>query len=247
MRFLKQLVRSERGNRMICWLIHLYIRLVYATGRWQMIGIETASSLCAEHRPIIVGFWHGRLLMMPVSWQRMAPLHMLISHHADGRLIAGAVRYFGIDWIAGSSNLGGQEALRAMVRCLKAGDCVGITPDGPDGPAMRANPGIVAIARISGAPILPVTYATARRRILGSWDRMLLPLPFSRGVFIYGKLIDVPRKLDEAEMESWRARVEEQFNALTAEADRLMGHEQVAPGIYSRSALRAMRRADQHQ
>ena len=112
---------------------------------------------------------------------------------------------------------------------------------------MRASPGIVAVAWLAGAPILPVTYATARRRILGSWDRMLLPLPFSRGVFICGELIEVPKKLDKPTMEHWRAVVEERLNALTAEADRLMGHEKVAPGTHSRSALRAMRRADQHQ
>lgn len=247
MRFLKQLVRSETGSRIACWLIQLYLRLVYATGRWQAVGVESALALCAQKRPFIAGFWHGRLLMLPFAWRRMAPLHMLISHHADGRLIAGAVRYFGIEWIAGSSNLGGQEALRAMVHCLKAGNCVGITPDGPEGPAMRANAGIVAVAWLSGAPILPVTYATVRRRILGSWDRMLLPLPFSRGVFMCGELIEVPKKLDKVTMEAWRLRVEESLNALTAEADRLMGHEKVAPGTHSRTALRAMRRADQPQ
>lgn len=247
MRFDKVLVRSAWGSAFICWLLQLYLRLVFATGRWQMIGTEIAAKLCAEKRPFVAGFWHGRLLMLPFAWRRMAPLHMLISSHADGRLIAGAVRYFGIEWIQGSSNLGGQEALRAMVLCLKAGNCVGITPDGPDGPAMRASPGIVAVAWLSGAPILPVTYSTARRRLLGSWDRMLLPLPFSRGVFMCGDLIEVPKRLDKAAMEVWRLRVEEQLNALTEAADRLMGHEKVAPGTYSRTALREMRRAGQHQ
>lgn len=244
---LKQLARSANGSQLICWLIQLYLRFVYATGRWQMVGTDIALSLCAARRPFIVAFWHGRLLLLPPAWQRMAPMHMLISSHPDGRLIAGAVRYFGIESIAGSSTLGGQEALRAMVTCLNEGNCVGITPDGPGGPAMRASPGIIAIARLSGAPILPVTYSTARRRILRSWDRMLLPLPFSRGVFICGDLIEVPRHLNNAATETWRARIEEQLNALTAEADRLMGHEKVAPGTLSRAALRDMRRADQHQ
>lgn len=247
MRLDKQLVRSAAGSAVLCWLLQLYLRFVYATGRWQTIGFDKALSLCAQRRPFIAGFWHGRLLMLPPAWEGMAPMHMLISQHPDGRLIAGVVRYFGIEWIAGSSNLGGQEALRAMLQCLKAGNCVGITPDGPDGPAMRASPGIIAVARISGAPILPVTYATARRRILGSWDRMLLPFPFSRGVLICGDLIEVPRRIDQVEAETWRARVEEQLNALTAEADRLMGHEKVAPGTHSRSALREMQRAGQHQ
>ena len=99
MRLDKALVRSEWGSAIICWLIQLYLRLVFATGNWQVIGTEIAAKLCDEKRPFVAGFWHGRLLMLPFAWRRMAPLHMLISSHADGRLIAGAVRYFGIEWI----------------------------------------------------------------------------------------------------------------------------------------------------
>jgi lysophospholipid acyltransferase (LPLAT)-like uncharacterized protein len=243
----KQVARSSLGTRLLCWLVQFYLRLVYATGRWQMIGTEIAVARCAAKRPFIVAFWHGRLLLLPPAWRRMAPMHMLISSHPDGRLIAGAVRYFGIESIAGSSSLGGLEAVHTMVASLKAGNCVGITPDGPGGPAMRASPGIIAIAKLAGAPILPVAYSTARRRILSSWDRMLLPLPFSRGVFICGDLIEVPKRLDTAAKETWRARVEDELNALTAEADRMMGHERVAPGTLSRAAARALQRADQHQ
>ena len=247
MRLDKALVRSEWGSAVICWLLQLYLRLVFATGRWQMVGTEIVGQLCDAKRPFVVGFWHGRLLMLSFIWRQRDPLHMLISSHADGRLIAGAVRYFGIEWIQGSSNLGGQAALRAMVACLKSGHCVGITPDGPDGPAMRANAGIVAVAWLAGVPILPVTFSTARRRILGSWDRMLFPLPFSRGVFMCGDLIEVPKRLDKTAMEAWRLIVEERLNALTETADRMMGHEKVAPGTLSRTALREMRRAGQHQ
>jgi len=247
MRFLKRLVRSEKASRIICWFMQLYVRLVYATSRWSFIREESLSSLCAQKCPLILAFWHGRLLMMPLCWQREPPLHMLISRHADGRLIADTVSYFGIRWLAGSSNSGGQQAVRAMLQRLKDGDCAGITPDGPNGPAMCASAGIVAIARVSRAPIVPITYSTSRRRILGSWDRMLLPFPFGRGIFICGEPIEVPAKLDEAATETWRAHLEDQLNMITAEADRLMGHERVAPGTYTRAALRAMQRAGQHQ
>jgi lysophospholipid acyltransferase (LPLAT)-like uncharacterized protein len=170
-------------------------------------------------------------------------MHMLISGHVDGRIIAKAVRYFGVDSVAGSSNQGGSGALRAMVRHLRAGDCVGITPDGPNGPAMRASEGIVAIARLAEAPILPITYATRARRILGTWDRFHLPFPFTRGVFLWGEPLAVPASLDAAGTEAWRARVEERLAALTAEADRRVGRAAVGPGVLGRDELRALRRA----
>jgi lysophospholipid acyltransferase (LPLAT)-like uncharacterized protein len=241
--FWKPLLRADVARAMLCWLIQLYIRLVWATSRWDTLGGEIPHRIRAEGRPFVLAFWHGRLLMIPMAWRRLAPMHMLISGHRDGLIIAGAVRYFGVDAVAGSSNQGGSGALRAMVRYLRAGDCVGITPDGPNGPAMRASDGIVAIARLSGAPILPVTYATRRRRILGTWDRFHLPFPATRGIFLWGEPIAVPDRLDTAAAETWRARVEERLNALTAEADRRVGRDAVAPGTLGRDALRALRRA----
>jgi len=239
----KRLLRSETARRALCWLIHLYIRLVYATSRWTVEGADIPRRLRAEGKPFILAFWHGRMLMIPMAWQRLAPMHMLISGHRDGRIIADAVSYFAVDAIVGSSNQGGTGALRAMVRHVRAGDCVGITPDGPNGPAMRAAVGIVAAARLAQAPIIPITYATSRRRILASWDRFHLPLPWSRGIYLWGEPIRVPAELDEAGTETWRRRIEERMIAQTAEADRRVGCEATAPGTLERDALRAMRHA----
>jgi len=221
----KRLRRSEWVLAAVCWVIQIYIRLVYRTGRWSVVGAEIPARILAENRPFILAFWHGRLLMMPMAWQGMAPMHMLISAHRDGRIIANAVRYFGIDWVKGSSSDGGSAALRQMVRFIKAGDCVGITPDGPHGPYMRASDGAAAIARLARAPILPLTYATARRRILSSWDRFHLPFPPTRGIFIWGEPIEVPAHADKAALEAARLLVETRMNAITAEADRRMGNE----------------------
>ncbi len=239
----KRLLRSDSVRRVLCWIIHLYIRLVYACVRWTVEGADIPHRLRREGRPFILAFWHGRLLMIPMAWQRLAPMHMLISGHRDGRIIADAVRYFDVDSIAGSSNAGGSGALRAMVRHVRRGDCVGITPDGPNGPAMRATSGIVAAARLAGAPIVPVTYATRYRRILATWDRFHLPFPFGRGIYLWGEPIAVPETLDEAGLESWRRIVEERMIQQTAEADRRVGCEATAPGTLGREDLRALRRA----
>ncbi len=243
-----QMKRWRRANfslDLASWLIALYARLVWVTGRWTFEGREHVVRVQEEGRPILGAFWHGRILVMPFVRPRHTKFHMLISAHEDGRVIAGAVRYFGIEWIAGSSSEGGSAALRAILRRLKAGDGVGITPDGPDGPAMRAKPGIVVAARLAKAAVVPASYATRWRRILGSWDRFHLPLPFSRGIVIYGPPIEIDDAGDPAALEAARLRVEQGLNSITAEADRRMGHEAVAPGTLNRAALRDLKRARQ--
>lgn len=229
MRPWKRLIRSATAQRAGCWLIQLYIRLVYRTSRWTVQRDAAVERLLAQKRPFIGTFWHGRMLMIPMIWARRAPLHMLISSHRDGRLIAGAVAYFGIGWVVGSTSGGGGAAMRRMLKYIRANESVAITPDGPRGPAMRASTGIISTARLSGAPIVPITYATRRRRLMQTWDRFHLPLPLSEGIFIWGEPLTVPTDADEAALEAARALLEARLNALTAEADRRMGHAAPSP------------------
>jgi lysophospholipid acyltransferase (LPLAT)-like uncharacterized protein len=162
--------------------------------------------------------------MIPMAWQRLAPMHMLISAHPDGQIIADAVTYFGVGSIAGSTSRGGSVALRTMLKRLKDGECVGITPDGPRGPAMTASIGIVNVARLARVPILPVTYATSRRRMLETWDRFHLPWPFGRGVYLWGEPIEIDTELDEDGLERARRLVETRMVDMVREADRQVGH-----------------------
>jgi len=155
----------------------------------------------------------------------MAPMHMLISAHRDGRIIADAVSYFGIQTIAGSTRRGGSAALRTMLKKLKEGDCVAITPDGPRGPAMSVSIGIVNTARLAEVPVVPITYATSRRRILPSWDDFHVALPFGRGVFLWGEPIEIAPDLGEAELDQTRSLIEARMVEMVREADRRVGHE----------------------
>jgi lysophospholipid acyltransferase (LPLAT)-like uncharacterized protein len=227
----RRLLHNDRLRRAACWVIHCYIRLVYLTTTWSVEGSEWPRSLLAEKRPFILAFWHGRLLMIPMAWQRLAPMHMLISAHPDGRIIADAVTYFGVRSIAGSTSRRGSAALRTMLKRLKDGDCVGITPDGPRGPAMTASAGIVNAARLARVPIIPITYATSRRRILATWDNFHLAWPFGRGVYLWGEPIEVPAELDEHGLEHARRLVETRMVDMVREADRRVGHQMPPPLI----------------
>ena len=154
-------------------------------------------------------------------------------------MIAGVVARFGIGVVRGSSSRQPARALREAARLCRRGSLLCITPDGPRGPRMRAAPGAVMTAELAHAVILPVAYGTTRRRILKSWDRFLLPLPFGRGVFIAGEAIEAPGRLDEAGREALRLRLEAALNAVTAEADRLTGHDPIAPAPSRWSMVRA--------
>ena len=229
MKPLKRLLGSDAGQAVLAWLAALYVRLVFRTSRWRWLGFETADALIRAKRPFVVCFWHNRLLLMPCAQRPPMRYHMLISGHRDGRLIARTIGHFGSGVVAGSSSRGGATALKRCVNLLAAGDSVGITPDGPRGPRMRAVAGAVEIARLGGVPMLPVTYSVARRRVLKSWDRFLLPLPFNRGVFILGPALEAPARADAEQIEATRLELERRLNMISAEADRLTGHIPIEP------------------
>lgn len=234
--WLKTVVGGARGRAALTRLAASYIRLVFHTGRWDFADIHYLDQQIDAGRPVIAAFWHSRLLMMVYGWYLKRPLVMLISRHRDGQLIAETIARFGYRTVAGSSRKGGMQALRELLAELRSGINVGITPDGPRGPRMRVQSGVTALARMSGAAIVPVTCSARWRVLFRSWDRFMLPLPFGRGLFMAGEPLEVPRDADSAALEALRVELERRLNALTAEADRRMGHDPVEPAPLPRAA-----------
>jgi hypothetical protein len=229
MRLGKRLLRARPSRAAAAWLIAAYARFLAATVRWRVLRKDVPDRMLAEGRPVICAFWHGRLLLMPFARPNEVPVDVLISGHADGRLIAGAARRLGLGTVTGSSRRGGVAAFRGLLRALAAGRSVAITPDGPRGPRMRAGGAVIDLARLSGAAIVPVGVAVSRRWIAPSWDRFVVPLPFARGVRVWGEPITVPRAADRTMTETLRAELEARLNALSADADRLAGRAAIEP------------------
>jgi lysophospholipid acyltransferase (LPLAT)-like uncharacterized protein len=212
-----------------CWGAAGYLRLVHATGNWSVEGEEIPRRLIDEGRPFIVCFWHGRLLLVSEAWHYERRFHMVISQHPDGQLIANTIVRLGFDTISGSTTHGGTAVLRAMHDALQAGECVGITPDGPQGPRMRAGAGIVQAARMVQVPIVPLACAAAPRHQISNWDRLLVPLPFGRGVVKWGEPVEIARDANEAAVEDTRRTLEERMNAMTRTLDEQLGLPPVEP------------------
>lgn len=223
MSFLKKIRRSTIVRRFASFLITQYVRLVWLTSKWETLGQENPDPYWALHKPVILCFWHGRLLMMFKSWLGSHTLHMLISSHPDGQIIARTTQNFGYGWIAGSSNRGGRKAALNILKTLKGGKSVGITPDGPRGPRYQASIGIIQMARLGNAAIMPISYSSTRGTFMKSWDRFFLPFPFGRGVFIYGPMIEVlgSSKSDE----ELRQQLENSLKDLTRKADLHCGRQ----------------------
>lgn len=176
--------------------------------------------------PFILATWHSRLFLL--SYLRLGdrPLIALISGHRDGQLISKIARMFNIHTVVGSSTRGGSRAIRDLIRLSRAGHHLYITPDGPRGPAMVAQSGIVEIARLTGLPILPASASTSSGAERDSWDRILVPYPFGRTVVRWGEPIHVGRK---SNVEAVRAKVEAALTDLQQRADRACGRAQVTP------------------
>jgi lysophospholipid acyltransferase (LPLAT)-like uncharacterized protein len=214
------------GDRFVGFLApragYWYIRLLHATMRLEYRGREVLERARAEDGQYILAFWHSRFAMMPYCYpdQRIA---VVISRHRDARLLAGILERFGYRMAWGSSTRGGVAALREVVRSMKNGFDAAFTPDGPRGPRRRVQPGVIAGGRLAGKPIVPVAFSARPARRLGSWDRTLLPLPFARGLYLYGDPIRVPRDGDDAGLERLRAELEGELDRLTDQADLAVG------------------------
>jgi lysophospholipid acyltransferase (LPLAT)-like uncharacterized protein len=174
--------------------------------------------LWAAHAPIIYAVWHGRILLLPRLYGRRGS-HALASRSRDGELVARWISRFGLVPVRGSSTRGGGEALRQLARVLRQGGEVVVVPDGPSGPREVLKAGVIALARLSGAPIVPTAFGAAREWRLRSWDEFRIPKPFARCVVRFGEPIRIPAGADRAALEAARKDVEAALRSLTWQVD----------------------------
>jgi len=199
-----------------------YLRLVWKTSRF-IVEPADFYERAEPEQPLIIAMWHGQHFMVPFL-RRQHRVKVLISRHNDGEINAIAAERLGIATLRGSGDhtrrfqqKGGVAAFKSMLQTLADGWNMALTADVPK-VARVAGLGIVTLARESGRPIYPVSFATSRRIVLDNWDRSEVNLPFSRGAIIVGEPISVPPDADEQALERARLALETALNAATERA-----------------------------
>ena len=201
------------------------VRLLGATLRLRTEGSGALAPYWSGGGPLIYCVWHGRILMVPWLNARLRRSHaaravsVLASRSRDGGIAAGYASCFGLDVVRGSSSHGGAAAMRALVTTVEAGRDVALVPDGPRGPRRQLGPGVVMLAALSGAPVVPLGFAARPARRMATWDEFLVPAPFARAALVFGAPTTVPR---DADRDLAGKDIERSLDEATAAAERLV-------------------------
>lgn len=222
-RLKRWLLNNEVSQSVIAALLAGYIWLVYATSDVEHDFHDDAKEYMSGEKQGIYAFWHGRMMLIPFIQPPGRRLQMLISHHRDGLLISRIVSHFGTETIRGSTGKSGTSALKEILRAVKQGQNIGFTPDGPRGPAFEVSEGVIRTARMTGLPIIPLSFSTNNHKRFGSWDAFFFALPFSQLLYIAGKPIRVSRDDSEEVLEQKRYQLQIDLQAITSHVDARAG------------------------
>lgn len=203
-------------------LVSAALRLLSCTLRLQYVGMEDLVDRWGRGEPAIVAFWHNRLLVMPIAG-RGHPVCVMISGHRDGEMASRVIERWGFRAVRGSSTRGGAAGFLKLLNAFRAGFSPAVVPDGPRGPRYVAKPGVIQLARATGLPIFPVSCAVTRAVQARSWDRLIIPLPFSKVVVVGGEPLTVPREAKGEDLETYRRQLEDRLNDLNRAAEARTG------------------------
>lgn len=167
----------------------------------------------------ILTLWHGRIFYLFYYLRRRPDYHLLISPSTDGDLLARLARLMGYSVIRGSTFKQAVPAARALIKVLRREDRIIIIADGSRGPRCKAQPGSIQLGGITGSPVIPMTFGADCKMVLNTWDRFVLPLPFTRCTVNFGSPLQIPSRPDEATVEEKRAELESALNRLTEESE----------------------------
>lgn len=156
------------------------IRGLRLTMRLEFVGCDEYRGGRAGGRQVIFAFWHGRLLMMPYFYSGKG-ISILVSQSRDGELIANTVKSFRMDSVRGSTTRGFISGIKGLMKAARAGRDIAITPDGPKGPAQKAQMGAVQIARATGLPIVPLTFGASKKKLSRAGTLFCSPILFPEG------------------------------------------------------------------
>ena len=217
--------KHQLATRTFALCVHAFLELIYRTCRLSLSNLKAVEGRESQGRNIFA-FWHGRMLYPIYYYTRTiktGKAAILISQSRDGDYGEALVKRLRGKCVRGSSSRGGLKALHDLSNLLAEDYNLALTPDGPRGPAFHAQVGILKLAQYSQATIIPTSYNASRKMTLKSWDRFIIPVPFSRVHLAFGEAIAVPQESNKKEVEAFRQCLEDSLLRLDAECEKALG------------------------
>src|ERR1700751_6420425 len=199
-------LRQRTVLRIIIFLGHLLIRLIGPTLR-VAVSYEDGAQTTLDQRPLIASFWHACQIPATYIFRDMG-IRVMSSDSYDGEYMGRIIRKFGFLAVKGSSSRNAVRALLGLRRALDEGWTVAFTLDGPRGPRYKVKPGPVALGRSSGVPLAMFHIAVEKAWVLNTWDRLIIPHPFSRTLIRLGKMIQVPANATDEDLDRYQAELQ---------------------------------------
>ncbi len=231
---MKKILTLTPVKWLICFIVHKYCLFVFYTSKIHYQNIEYLKKITDQNDPIILAFWHGRLLFMPLLGKSTLRknVYSVVSRHGDGALIVPVLKMFGLKLIRGSTNRsnshekgakdrGGGSVLKESISVLKQGKIIAYTPDGPKGPKYEINEtSMLNIAGKTEAKIIPLTVSSSKAYFINSWDNFMVPLPFGTILFTVGEALTIEKNASQDILENSRKILQTRLNTITSEADK---------------------------
>jgi len=219
--------KSRNLDVAITFLAFLILKVLYMTLRKRFIHEDRINAYFRQDKPFILTFWHNRTMLGHLAYSQHKPagrnLCVTISQSRDGELACKVLKRLGLDFVRGSSSSHGLKALYDLVKKNKHGYDLAFAPDGPHGPIYKVKHGVLGAAKITGSDILPISSLAEKKIRLKSWDRMIVPLPFSKVYFIYGTPLQVPKDCTDQDLDIAANTLEKELNRLEEEITSITG------------------------
>ncbi len=201
------------------YVLFVILYLIGKTLRVQIINRDVEYKMKKQGQAAIGTFWHGRMLYFPYLYRFTKKFTILISPSEDGEIVASTLKFFGFSIIRGSSYENGENAMLKLISVIRKGKSVILVGDGSRGPCYEFQKGIIKLAHFTGAPIVPVTYGAKNKIQLNSWDRFIIPLPFSKIKVMYGDPVYVVKNKKERNLQSKLEELQKKLKQMTQAVD----------------------------
>ncbi|MDI6783563.1 MAG: lysophospholipid acyltransferase family protein [bacterium] len=210
--------------KLVAFIGWFFILVIGRSLRLRILGMDKVRAILQADKPVIWALWHGRHFILVDRFRNFTMKSrehacVMASRSRDGELLAGVLSRFGFQIVRASSSKGATTGFLELISMMKTGSDVVLAVDGPRGPREQVKSGVVLLAQKTGAPIIPISASAKRYKQISSWDRYLIPFPFTQAVATFGTPIMVPPDANHDQLESARLQLEQELISLTQEAD----------------------------